>query len=217
MKTRTKGRAHEQPRDKENPWISLSDLLTRNHGVAAEKVATLATAIEKNGIYTWDRFGRMIKATKDDRSNPYSQMKALDLLALVYEGQNEAKEARQSGGGDQLQHELDSFIENYQGPLVRFGWPSKQCPDFTKYKLSSAMPDSVMKAGQPDEDGLLGTRERKSLYVMIRALMQIANISTNPLKPYPIAESLLITIDQSGEELSKNTIAEHLKRIYPQS
>lgn len=201
------------PNNEQNPWTSLAGLLSPKEEGRVEKVATLATAIEKEGIYTWDRFGRMVKAPKGDGSDPYSETTALDLLALVYKNGLEAQDALQSGCGDQLQHELDMFIEDYQSPLVRFGWPSEQCPDFSTYKPSYAMPDVVTKAGQPDEDGVLGKRERTSLDTIIRTLMKMAKLSMDQPEPYKLAGVIAKEIQLNEEKLSENTIAHHLKRI----
>jgi hypothetical protein len=192
------------PDNEQNPWKSLADLL-----INKMDVVTLASAIEEKGIYTWDRFGRMRDATKGDANDLYSKARALDLLALVYKSDIEAH-------NDIERHDLDEFIEDYDGPLVGFGWPLDECPDFEKYKPEHSMPATVKRAGQPHEDNLLGTRERKSLYAIIRALITIAKIPTDPIIPWKIAESLAPETSPENEKrvLHTNTIANHLKRIY---
>ena len=195
------------PDNERNPWMSLADLLSNKNEVAA-----LATAIEKEGIRTWDRFGRMIEATKSDSDDTYSQARALDLLALVYRGVTKARTDIDAGVGNDARHDLDGFIEDYDGPLVRFGWPSDECPDFATYKPEHSVPKTVLQAGPPDEEGLILTRERKSLEAIIRALMKEAKM---PAEPYKAAA---IISGQSGNkdgdcEVSLNCVAAHLKRI----
>lgn len=195
------------PDNEQNLWMSLADLLSNKMEVAA-----LATAIEEKGIYTWDRFGRMIKATKGDANDLYSQARAFDLLTLVYKNAVDAQNNIDSGVGHGARHAVDCFIEDFDGPLVRFGWPSDECPDFEKYKLGHPVPKAVSQARQPDEDGLLGTRERKSLYAIIGALMKKAKM---PPEPYLAAKIISdLTSDNNGKcDVSQNCVAEHLKRI----
>jgi hypothetical protein len=194
------------PNDKVNPWKSLADLLSNKTDVAA-----LATAIEEKGIRTWDRFGRMKEATKGDANDLYSQARALDLLASVHELTIDEQ------GSYKKQGELMHLLDDGESPLVRFGWPSDECPDFNKYKPEHTMPKTISQAGQPNEDGLLGTKERKKLYAIIRALMKEANMTTEQL--YKTAGMISIaTKDANGTpEVSTNCVADHLNRIFPKS
>ena len=193
------------------PWMSLADILLEQKPI---DVAPLATAIEKKGIYTWDRFGRMIMATKGDGNDSYSQMYALDLLALVYKSYTEATEARDSGDGGEAMFGLDQFIEDYDGPLVRFGWPSDECPNFSEYKPEHSAPRAIVNAGVSSDD-FLTRRERTSLDTIIRALACMNKISEDELKqPYKLAKSIVATIESQDDRLSENTIADHLKRIF---
>ena len=195
------------PGDERNPWNSLADLLSRKTSVAA-----LATAIEEKEIYTWDRFGRMIKAPKGDANDVYSQARALDLLALVYKNAVDAQNDLDSGVGPEAMHRLDGFIEDFDGPLVRFGWPADKCPDFETYKPEHTAPKTVLQAGLPDEEGLILTRERKSLEAIIRALMKEAKMPNEPYKVAAIISNH--TSDENGKcEISQNCVAVHLKRI----
>ncbi|MEO6308627.1 MAG: hypothetical protein ABIO96_00055 [Nitrospiraceae bacterium] len=199
------------PDDGQNPWRSLADLLSQKM-----QVAILASAIEKDGIYTWDRFGRMIKAKKDGSDDLYSNGRALDLLALVYRNAIDAQNAIDAGFGHKAMHDLDQFIEDFDSPLVRFGWPSDECPEFETYKPEHSMPKSISKGSPPDEYGPLGPKERTSLYFIIRALMKIGKIQIEPLEPYKVAESIVPMTSDENEKggLSVNTVATHLKRIY---
>ena len=189
------------PDDEKNPWKSLADLLAEKMSVAA-----IATAIEKEGIRTWDRFGRMIGATKGDANDVYSQAEALRLLAIVY---NKSIAAQES---DYNQHALESFLEDGDGPLVRFGWPADECPDFGKYKPEHPVPEKIKRSGHPQEGDLLGTRERNSLDAIIRALLKEAEMPPEPYKAGKIISDL--TSDENGTcEVSPNCVADHLKRI----
>jgi hypothetical protein len=195
------------PDDERNPWKSLADLLSNKMDVA-----TLATAIEEKGIYTWDRFGRMIEATNGDANDLYSQARVLDLLALVYKNAVDAQNDIDSGVGHDARRDLDGFIEDFDGPLVRFGWPSDECPDFATYKPEHSVPKAISQAGPPDEEGLILTRERKSLEAIIRVLMKEAKMPTEPYKAAKIIADL--TSDENGTcEVSQYCVADHLKRI----
>jgi hypothetical protein len=189
------------PNEANNPWKSLAELLSKKTDVAA-----LATAIEKEGIRTWDRFGRMITATEGDANDLYSKARALDLLARVHEVMMDPHPSQ-----DRL-HALDSFLADYDCPLVRFGWPSDECPDVNKYKSEDTVPEKIAQAGLPQDDGLLGTRERNSLYAIIRVLLKEANMPNEPYKAGKIISDL--TSDENGKcEVSQNCVAGHLKRM----
>jgi hypothetical protein len=98
----------------EQSFVSLRDAL------ATENIAigTLATAIEKEGIWTWDRFGRRGLA------DSIAKEKALQLLADQY-----AWELIQDDPDTDTLSPLDSN-DGPQDYFWRFGWPASSLPDF---------------------------------------------------------------------------------------
>ena len=102
-------------------WTSLL-LCVRSH-----KANVLATAIESNGIFVYDRFNRRILATDGLNSDPYSINYALDLIESV------AEEERNPGPIPSWDHERWELEDH---PLERFGWPAESLPDFVAIKNS---------------------------------------------------------------------------------
>ncbi len=97
-------------------WNSLAGL-TEEYSIA-----DLVTAIEREGLYVRDAFGRIVIAdtqSTDDRS----QKKALEHLAEVYSAQ------QNPGPDSHLESEFDRSDEN---PLNNFGWPESNFPEFGK-------------------------------------------------------------------------------------
>ena len=121
-----------------NPFISLRRLLKQPRETS---VATIATGIEREGIYALDQFGRYRNFNKTTRE---AQV-ALDLLADVYafECDNWGDESDSKMAPDQLadpasyldchdeRHPLDRCQEN-DDPFSMFGWAKKALPDFVK-------------------------------------------------------------------------------------
>lgn len=93
--------------DREYPvYESLGALRAR--GVS---IATLATAIEKHGVYAWDRFDRFKKLTNKDAG----MQTVLDALARAVEQAN----GREPYG-----------VEDPDSVWVASGWPPHERPDF---------------------------------------------------------------------------------------
>jgi hypothetical protein len=63
----------------------------------------------------------------------------------------------------------------------------------------------------PDGERALGTRERRTLLVIIEALAKEANIDTG--SPYAAAETIKALTEQLGAPISQDTIANRLKEI----
>ncbi len=63
----------ESPNDEDNPFVTLASLIDEK-----TSIATLASAIEQEGIFTWDKYGRWGKASIDDEN------RALHLLEIYY-------------------------------------------------------------------------------------------------------------------------------------
>ena len=95
--------------DKEDVFLRLGDLIF-DQDVA---IGTIATAIEINGIYTWDRFGRR-RLFAAQTSEAQSALDNLSALYAVdnFRAEEEWREPFSEHGGS------------------NFGWPSTQIPDF---------------------------------------------------------------------------------------
>ena len=96
------------------------------------EAAVLATAVERQGIYTWDRFGRFVKF-HDEFEDEYR--KSLDLIARAY-----------SPDPMDSTEELDFEDEYGNNRLDAFGWPYDECPDFEKIATTDPL---VTRANPP--------------------------------------------------------------------
>lgn len=112
---------------KVRPWNSLAGLTDDF------TVAELADTIERDGIYVWDTFGRIVVAdtqSTDDRS----QKKALEHLADVYSAQ------QNPGPNSHLESEFDRSDED---PLNKFGWPESNFPEIGLHPKQSTNIDKT--------------------------------------------------------------------------
>jgi len=150
------------PNDEGNLWLSLGSLLYRDR----ESVATLATAIEKFGIQTYDRFGRRIAATDDSPDENVRKTKALDLLASYYSFQNDLQRNPDINP--------DSWFD-YDGPFQKFGWPTDEAPEFDKIDTEDA-PDSV-KPKRQSIDSPVPTRMRRTYLTIMASLCKRCGIN----------------------------------------
>ena len=94
-------------------WNSLAGLIDEY------SIADLVTAIEREGLYVWDAFGRIVIADTQS-TNDRSQKKALEHLADVYSAQ------QNPGPEDYLS---DDFNRSDEDPLNKFGWPESNFPE----------------------------------------------------------------------------------------
>lgn len=93
-----------------NPVVSLGDLIRDEISVGA-----LATAIENEGIYCYDRYGRFLTA------DCKAKVEALDLLAEMYAW---------SIGADEDRSPLDMDQEQEIWKYEKYGWPVEGVPNF---------------------------------------------------------------------------------------
>ncbi len=108
------------PNDEDgNPFLTLTYLIDNG-----KSVATLATAIEQHGIYTWDRFGRFGLASDAGK------IEALRLLEVVHEW--DLKGGAASHEDPRSPHEQHGD-ERYN-PWGRFGWATEVAPDFANIR-----------------------------------------------------------------------------------
>jgi hypothetical protein len=83
-------------------------------------LGAVASAIELEGIYTWDKYGRFHHAKPDtDGAN--------EALKTLAEYQNTLDEAKYDGSQEAA---LDYYWEVEGSPLERFLWPKDKHPDF---------------------------------------------------------------------------------------
>lgn len=109
-------------------------------------VADLVTTIEREGVYVWDEFGRVVLADRESTDDK-SQKKALEHLADVYSAQ------QNPGPYSHLSSEFDRSDES---PLNKFGWlksnfpeigkPLKKSMDFDKTKPWKEMAREIAEA-----------------------------------------------------------------------
>ncbi len=149
----------EIPNEDDNPFVSLGDLLSKK-----VSVATLATAIEKHGIYTWDRFGRFGKIEKENAATAAAT--AFDYLARVVEWEDEhAGDA--PGIHPAEQHPLDA-TNGMSTPFCTFGWAKEVLPDLDTIKHA--------QTEAPQKPGVAVKRKAPDKFVaaLVRLLVEIA-------------------------------------------
>lgn len=177
-----------------NPWLPLADLLKMK-----TPVAKLATAIEKDGIQTYDRFGRRIAATDEDAEVEVSKAYALDLLAGYY---NFA----------QNQHlypptNTEDWIES-DSPLLNFGWPADEAPDFDKIEA-----EEVPRPPKPplrDMDGPVALVRRRTYLIIIASLCKKYGLKYDERGA---AQRIKNATETLGNPVDDGTIATILKEI----
>ncbi len=150
-----------------NPFITLGQLIREDLPIAA-----LATAIEKGGIYSWDRFGRYGKTC--DANMAF----VLDLLAKQYKWEMDPYVGRFKDPRSPLEQHDDppnnpDDAEDWVNPFDQFVWKKNERPDF----------DNIY---QPQiENGLkpVNKAKRKApdafVAALVRLLVEIAKRDTN--------------------------------------
>ena len=174
-----------------NIWLSLHYLLSGKHEISA---GVLASSIEKEGIQTYDRFGRRISANGESPESLRVKEDALDLLAQHY------------GNLDSLEYEKN-FWRYEDHPLALFGWPEDEAPDFSGYE-SESLPQAVM-ASHPMEK--VPRIDAKHTYLLILAvLFKEAKIDFNSRGT---AGLIAHATEELGSPVSEQTVRNVLKDI----
>ena len=106
-----------------NPFRNLGDLLR-----AKVSVITLATAIEKHGIYSWDSFGRFGPASESDRD------RALSLLEAQYRWESDPTVSLL----DDQRSPLERSEDDWDDPFASFGWAVEVAPNFDNIQKALA-------------------------------------------------------------------------------
>ena len=174
-----------------NIWLSLHYLLSGKHQISP---GVLASSIEKEGIQTYDRFGRRISANGESPESLRVKEHALDLLAQHY------------GNLDSLEYE-ENFWRYDDHPLELFGWPEDEAPDFSGYE-SESVPQAVM-ASHPMEK--VPRIDAKHTYLLILAvLFKEAEIDFNSRGT---AGLIAHATEVLGSPVSEQTVRNVLKDI----
>ena len=145
-------------------FITLGQLIWQNISIP-----TLATAIEKEGINTYDRFGRLAKACDTDRSY------ILELLADQYKYETDFRTYVKSNGTPLSP--LERFeeppqdaeeAEDWDNPFEQFGWSADAPPDFNNIRQSQieAEPKKVGNVRRKAPDAFVAA--------FVRLLVEIA-------------------------------------------
>lgn len=146
-----------------NSFKPIRDFLEGGYEHREVSIGVLATAIENEniGIFTWDRFGRFVKADKAAKE------KILNLLALIFNFENDFFDSHTHDP-----HPLDVASFQPDDPFSFFGWPSENIPDFNalaEQEKAASRPRPVTQT--PQEKGAV-TRRKNSYLVIIGALCE---------------------------------------------
>lgn len=177
-----------------NPFMNFRDLLSQGK----VSVATLATAIEDNGVYAWDKYGRFKKFTKDQPENS----EALKLLAWLYERDNSSWE-------DQGQMDGLNQADGPDDPFYKYGWSLEVCPDF-----------KLIRDGQSEiAHKKWNKREYASYLRIIGALLEYIKGDAPGVEKHPsfINEAKLIEFFDSKYEGYEGLSQSNLSRKFPES
>ena len=166
-----------------NPYITLMKRLNLEN----VSVATLATAIEDCGIYTWDKYGRFKKFIKD---TPEAQ-RALELLQYVYKYEIDSTPSKAD-----KQHPLDAS-NDWDDPYWLYGWALKVLPDFKAIQTDQLEVIRMIKVGS--------TREESSNLRIIAVLLRIIKGEMTGMKKHPdYTDEAPMILDMEAEFSNKN-------------
>lgn len=176
------------PDEDNNPFRCLADLVLSNE----ESIAVLATAIEKNDIYCWDRFGRFNKATESDKRN------ALDLLAEQHKWEREQEPP----------YEQNPLEAEYHHPLYLFGWAKNVLPKFDDIR------NSLTEVNPPQRQSA-ETKRKTTLLVAIAALGHKLGLKINRegKSERGVSVKLQKIIEEFGQDMSDDTIRNFLGEL----
>lgn len=120
--------------EQEVVFVSLAELLS-DRGVS---IGSLATEIERAGVYGWDRFGRFVRFGKEKQES----LRALDGLALHYA---KSIDPRDDGPG---------IPDPERDRLYLFGWRADQLPKFKEPTETVSKPDRPQAASRAEKTNL---------------------------------------------------------------
>jgi hypothetical protein len=180
--------------NEKNPFVTLHELLySVNDQIAKSNPQALATAIEREGIWGWDRYGRFVNFSID---TPDAK-RIMDMIAVEH--------GYQIYGG-QLSEEVEFYREQFDpdDPARTFGWAKAVLPELI---INPDEPKSPIKRKSAE------TREASTLYKLIAALcygLEFDISESNKTRVNTFQDYL----GQLGFELDNNTVRNHLKAAH---
>ncbi|MFE8032030.1 hypothetical protein [Thiohalocapsa marina] len=163
-------------------------------------VAMAATAIEREGIYTWDRFGRFMRATDGPEDDECSVAAALKALADYYRIQSE-------GYADADEY----FFDSPGSPFYHYAWRPDQLPDFAgleqeRLKKETGRPD----APRAHQDPAPQSSYREILRGLVAIHWPEAKEELNKPRTELIGK-IQKALERQGVEVSAKTLRAYLK------
>lgn len=159
--------------------VTLADKL--DEGVA---IGTLATAIEKYGIWGWDRYGRSRHFSHDSEKGK----EALDLLAA---------QSNFMGDSEQELSPLDEGQLQPISPYDTFGWKESEVPDFEAIEREDP--------GPPPPRPQSASKSANAYLVVIGVLLEFIKGGRGSAKKHPSFESeaaLIREIVKNNQEVA---------------
>lgn len=139
-------------------------------------VHKIVTAIENGVIFTFDEFGRPIKATEGDKDDHLSKAFILNCLASYHKKIN-------SNPNDARWHEIETnYLDPPDGVFHHFGWRLDSLPDFDKPAYSEA------ELTQLDHQKELAQKTINSYLHLIHVLAD--KVGYDLIKPYKDADDI---------------------------
>jgi len=184
------------PDDDKNPWLSLHGLLLGENKIS---VGVLATAIEAEGIQTYDRFGRRISANGDSPESPHVKEEALDLLAEYYDGI--------CRGDPESEEYRNNFFLYEEHPMLRFGWSTDEAPNFSGYE-SETPPQAVMASNSLEK--VPRSDARYTYLILLAVLFKEAEID---VRGHGTAGIIAHATELLGSPVSEQTVRNVLNGI----
>lgn len=171
-----------------NPFLAIDKILE-----GRVSIGVMATAIERHGVYTWDRFGRFGLA------GDKAKARALDALATLYSYSYFYLIRQISDDPDYMEKEKDVAMATLQ----RFGWYSDRCPDFEAIRGGLDMREMPQRKGAD-------TRSRDTMLVLIAAMASEAGVD---LSKRGAAQRIAELTQHNGAPVDGDTVRTILKLI----
>ncbi len=184
------------PNETNNPWVTLAELL--KSGVSE---AILANTIERDGVQTYDRFGRRrVAAIVDEFECTATKARALDLLADHYSYLTNAQMPDELASDALFQEEPDFY---------KFGWPKDELPNF--YTINSEeVPKIVKKPKQIILASNAALQQHKNYLVVIAALFNFQGIAYDDSH---ITSRIVSHLDRLGISIDDETVKNMFNNI----
>lgn len=174
-------------RDDSNPFLYVN-LILEARGF---DYGTMATAIERHGVFTWDRFGRFGPADEQ------AKIRTLDSLEVAYRVHLE------TGRHPDFEQFDDKDLSWKLSWLRMAGWPTDQCPDFDAIRAGLDLREAPRPRGAE-------TRSKDTLLVIIAALVDEAGID---LAGRGAAKQIADLTELLGAHVTDDTVRSVLKAI----